>query len=114
MAKQRVHNEYFRTVSLGGRKSCPECKEKLPRGEYIWSWGEYVNAKWRTVRRFCVQCWPDIQRDLEVHKSECGCDFQLVGYQGTTLPPWLTLGPCITTDPFDSVKRSLPGGNTRL
>lgn len=90
MAKQNIHNEWFRTVLLGNRKSCPECKQKL-NGESIWSWGEYVNAKWRTVRYFCKHCYPDIQRDLIAHRNDCGCDFELIGYSGETLPDWLSL-----------------------
>ncbi len=89
--KERVHNEHFRTVSLSNRKSCPNCAEKLPSGEYIWSWGEYVNAKWRTVRHFCRACYTQsVQGRLLAHKAECGCNFNLVGYH-TGLPLWLKL-----------------------
>ena len=97
-AKQRTHNEYFRTVGLGGRKSCPTCKEKLLPGESIWSWGEYHNAKWYTVRRFCKCCFPDVQRDLDVHRNECGCDFNLVMYGGEQQPNWMELPSCVVTE----------------
>lgn len=93
MAKNRVHNEYFRTVSLGGRKSCPRCHAKL-EGEKIWSWGEYVSAKWRTVTHFCGKCFAKNVRPLLVdHAKNCGCQFDLIGYQGERLPVWLTLDP---------------------
>lgn len=95
MSKVREHNEYFRTVSLGNRKSCPSCGEKLPAGEQIWSWGEYAYAKWHTVQYFCVSCWGNGPRNpkarLIEHREPCGCSFNLVGYRGTRLPNWLAL-----------------------
>ena len=94
MAKPKVreHNEYFRTVSLGKRKTCPSCKAKLALGESIWSWGEYVRAKWRTVDYFCKECFNSAVRSrLLNHAKDCGCKVNLVGYGGTKLPPWLTL-----------------------
>jgi hypothetical protein len=90
MAKQRVHNEYFRTVSCGNRKSCPQCGEKLS-GEFIWSWGQYISAKWNTVQYFCRVCYPTVQRKLQSHSDPCGCTFQLQGYGGQQLPSWLRL-----------------------
>lgn len=101
-AKPRVHREHFRQVSLGGRKSCPSCGEKLNGGS-IWSWGEYVNAKWRTVKHFCEKCFPKIRLQLLEHKAECGCAFELKGYH-CSLPKWLTLtdlGSSILTVPKD-------------
>ena len=77
--KERSHNEWFRTVSLNGRKSCPECKVKLEPGESIWSWGEYHNAKWRTVMRFCHACFINrVQIPLQEHVGTCGCKVELV------------------------------------
>lgn len=73
------------------RKSCPECKAKLEVDEWVWSWGNYVSGRWHTVRHFCKACYPSIQRDLEVHREDCGCDFNLIGYRGETLPDWLIL-----------------------
>jgi hypothetical protein len=90
--KERIHREWFRTVSLGNRKSCPSCGTKLAEGEQIWSWGEYVRAKWRTVRHLCSKCWSDVKADLIPHANECGCQFELVGYGGQKLPEWMTLG----------------------
>lgn len=88
--KTRVHNEWFRTVSMGMRKSCPSCHSKL-KGEAIWSWGEYHNGKWRTVKHFCRGCFPiEVAVPLKQHNSECGCNISLVG-KSTTLPEWLTI-----------------------
>lgn len=97
MKRQRTHNEYFRSVQAGGRKSCPSCKAKLSFGELIWSWGEYVVGKWRTVTHFCHGCWPEHQAKLTAHRAECGCNFVLVGYQGEQLPTWLTLDDPVPT-----------------
>lgn len=92
MAKQRTHNEWFRTVSLGKRKSCPSCKQKLDKGESIWSWGNYISGKWHTVLHFCKECYGEkCKQELFSHRTECGCDFELVGYSGETLPEWLNL-----------------------
>lgn len=89
--KNVVHNEYFRTVSLGGRKSCPCCKAKLSAGEQIWSWGEYQRATWYTVQHFCKECWLEVENRLQAHAFQCRCTFQLVGYGGERLPVWLSL-----------------------
>lgn len=89
---RRVHNEWFRTVSMGGRKSCPSCKVKLPQGESIWSWGEYHNAKWNTVLYFCSNCFEhQVKFHLTFHAKDCGCKVELVGYGETKLPTWLKL-----------------------
>ena len=89
--KVRNHNEYFRTVSLGNRKSCPTCGEKLQNGESIWSWGEYVRAKWRTVKHFCKACFEEEVRGLLIdHAGDCGCNITLVVREIET-PEWLKL-----------------------
>lgn len=89
MSKTRTHNEYFRPVSLH-RKSCPNCKVKLEVGENIWSWGQYIIGKWRTITHFCKNCYPEIQRELNNHIDECGCEVEFKGYH-CTLPDWLSL-----------------------
>lgn len=92
MVKPRVHNEYFRTVLLGGRKSCPYCKVKLESGEKVWSWGEYVRAKWYTVRYLCKACYPSARELLVQHsKGACQCTIVLQRYGAEQLPAWLTL-----------------------
>lgn len=74
------------------RKSCPTCKAKLEPNEFVWSWGEYVVGKWRTVKHFCKTCFPsEVQESLSSHTDDCGCQINLVGYSGTELPKWLTL-----------------------
>ena len=91
MSKPKVHNEYFRTVVLGGRKSCPYCKAKLEQGVSIWSWGEYVRAKWYTVRYLCKACYPSAKELLLSHsKGVCQCTIVLHGYR-SQLPAWLSL-----------------------
>lgn len=92
MPKQREHNEYFRRVSMGGRKSCPGCLAKLEPGESIWSWGQYVRVKWNTVMHFCKGCFKDrVRDDLVGHTDTCGCTVNLIMYQGGSRPAWLTL-----------------------
>ena len=91
MPTRRKHNEWFRTVSLGNRKSCPTCKAKLGQGESIWSWGEYVNAKWRTVTHFCSQCFEkEVKEKLCAHRGSCGCDIELQT-RWEIRPDWLTI-----------------------
>jgi hypothetical protein len=91
MAAPKPHNEWFRTVSLNGRKSCPSCRAKLAEGERVWSWGEYVIGKWRTVMHFCKECYTtDVVPPLQRHLDDCGCAFNFIGYQGEKLPEWLT------------------------
>lgn len=93
MAKQRMHNEWFRTVSLNNRKSCPCCKKKLEQGEAIWSWGNYVCAKWRTITHFCKNCFDnEVANRLKSHTDECGCTVQIV-IRDSKSPEWLTLEP---------------------
>lgn len=85
MTKQRVHNEWFRTVSLRNRKSCPTCKQKL-EGDSIWSWGEYSNARWYTVKHFCKKCYNQEVKPLLIqHEKECGCSFNLCSRNGEKL-----------------------------
>lgn len=74
------------------RKSCPTCRRKInPLTDSIWSWGEYHNAKWRTVKHFCEKCYSEEVLPLLIeHRNECGCDFNLIGYR-CELPGWLRL-----------------------
>lgn len=90
MAKQRSHNEWFRSVSLNNRKSCPSCKKKLEANEKIWSWGEYRFAKWNTVKHFCKACFAkEVREPLVGHTDDCGCKVEL-NIQGNK-PYWLNL-----------------------
>ncbi len=89
--RPREHNEWFRKVSLGDRKSCPECKTKLDPGQSIWSWFEYRITRQHIVKRFCKHCFEENVKKLLVdHVADCGCAVNLVGYH-TGLPSWLTL-----------------------
>jgi hypothetical protein len=87
MAAQRIHNEWFRLLE---RQSC-HCGAKKTTGR-TYSWGQYVSGRWNTVTRVCKDCFKTrcLPRLLE-HAKGCGCGFQLVGYQGQKLPPWLKL-----------------------
>jgi hypothetical protein len=90
-AVQRIHNEYFSDVSLGGRKSCPNCYEKL-NGSPILGWYEYHRIQLRLIMHFCQRCYPDVQRRLLEHSGPCGCTFVL-NWKGSWngQPAWLTL-----------------------
>ena len=91
MAKPRAHNEWFTTVSLGNRKSCPCCKAKLEPGESIWSWGEYLRAKWHTVKHFCKNCYKEeVLAPLMKHTDGCGCTVNIC-MKSATRPGWLKL-----------------------
>jgi hypothetical protein len=90
--KQDIHREWFRTVSCGNRKSCPNCKVKLEPDESIWSWGNYIRAKWHTIGNFCKNCYEErVAKPMIAHSGPCGCVFEYVGYQGTKLPTWMVL-----------------------
>lgn len=92
MAKIRVkqRKEYFRSVSLGRRKSCPSCHRELDRGESIWSWGEYVHGKWYNITKLCKHCWKERWRDALL-VAYANYEIHLHGYRGEELPEWLTL-----------------------
>lgn len=87
--KQRSHNEYFKVVSLGHRKSCPTCHAKLGENEHVWSWGEYVRANWRTVKYFCKECFhKEVVSLLLEHSCSCHCVINLV-VRERDVPEWL-------------------------
>lgn len=86
----RIHNEYFRPVSLNNRKSCPTCHIKLASTESIWSWGEYISATWRTVTYFCRSCYKQqVYSALVSHSNPCKCTIVLNMYRGEARPEWL-------------------------
>jgi hypothetical protein len=92
MQKQRNHNEWMFPVSLGGRKSCPDCKAKVGPGELIWGWYEYVRAKKRLVRHFCKSCFPEVREKLNSHSGDCGCTVTLqICTTDDRKPAWMTL-----------------------
>lgn len=88
--KQRSHNEWFRPVERGGRKSCSHCKCKLAKGEWIWSWGEYIRARFNNIRDVCKECWPEVRDRLLGHTADCGCTVTLMCC-GAPQPDWMTL-----------------------
>jgi hypothetical protein len=88
---KQTKNIYIRTVSLGNRKSCPTCLQKL-NGDLIYSAGEYVNAKWNNIQHFCSLCFEsNLKRDCEVYRTKTGKEIEFVSYQGTKIPEWLKL-----------------------
>lgn len=94
-AKVRVHNEWFQATAYGvcDCGSTRFIRHKVfKRDVTIYSWGEYVSGRWRTVRRVCEMCFQrDIIPILRAHADPCGCAFALVPRSGHSLPPWITL-----------------------
>lgn len=83
MARQRIHNEYFRSL----KKTTCDCGEKKTQ---VYSWGEYVRVCWRSVAHFCVKCFATrVLNRLITHKGECGCGFELVWKGSGKKPEWL-------------------------
>lgn len=90
--KPRSHNEWFRPVARKAR--CPSCSKPVPQTETLWSWGEYVYGKWRTVKHFCRECYvEEVQTPLMSHADDCGCKIVLNirGVTPETCPDWLIL-----------------------
>jgi len=84
MPKQQ-HNEYFQPIV----KTTCECGAKKTQ---VYSWGEYVVGKWRTVSYCCKSCFPvRVLPRLISHAGECGCRFNLVARMGHSLPDWIRM-----------------------
>lgn len=110
--KQKTYNAWFRTVSLGNRKSCPECKCKLPPGESIWTWGDYYRVKWHNVTHFCRQCFATkVFSRLYHHLQWFRCGLVVCAYR-EPLPDWLHPPPGLP----DMMKKfaALPGDRRDL
>jgi hypothetical protein len=84
MAKARQHNEWFKLIV---KRTC-SCGQKKTD---VYSWGEYIAARWNTIDYVCESCFPQIVNRLLSHAQDCGCEFNLIGYRGTILPAWLKL-----------------------
>lgn len=84
MAKQRIHNEWFQPLIRG------HCYCDNRQGQ-AWSWGEYVNGRWRTVTHFCQGCFAErVLTRLIAHAGPCGCAFKLNARSGHgPLPDWI-------------------------
>lgn len=65
------------------RKSCPSCGCKLEEGEFVWSCGLYIRAKWNTVFHCCKNCYKDMK------KQHMDPSYDIKSYQGADLPEWL-------------------------
>lgn len=87
---QTAKNMYVRTVSLGGRKSCPCCKAKLD-GRPIYNFGEYIRVRWNTIESCCEKCYDGtmgpILRNFKARNGNRPVD--VVGYQGTKVESWM-------------------------
>ena len=84
--KQRVHNEWFNKVKA---TTC-ECGTKKTE---VWTWGEYVNARFRAILRCCAACFKErVLPRLKAHTDDCGCTFELKPTTGSgPLPAWISL-----------------------
>ena len=95
MPKIRIHREWFMPLSIATRSKCSCGKSRSKRNAagldpYVYSWGEYHNAKWRTVQYVCQSCFDrQVLPRLKEHAKECGCAFELVSRSGYSLPPWI-------------------------
>lgn len=78
-------------MERGKRKSCPNCRAKLVESESIWSWGEYINGKWRNVTDFCKECFDEVVLgkcfELQPHRP------REISIKGGVRPCWMRLEP---------------------
>lgn len=77
-----IKHLYFRQV-MKRRKSCPNCRTKT---EEVYSVGEYVNAKWRTVQYLCGNCTKDFLFRVKEFEKRQTCIITFVGYRGEEVP----------------------------
>ena len=82
--KPAIHREWFMSLV---KRSCPCGKKKVA----CFGWGEYRNARWRTIEHFCQHCFPAIVQKLIRHAASCGCSFELVARSGHMLPDWIRM-----------------------
>lgn len=95
MAKQRIHNEWFR-ATVEGKCSCGSTKRsrhQAGQDATIWIWGEYHIGKWRRINTVCESCFArEVLPILIRHSDGCGCAFALQAKSGHgPLPAWITL-----------------------
>ena len=77
-------NSYFMPIV---RRKC-ECGN---RGQ-VYSWGEYHNGKWRTVKHFCQSCYSEVVRNkLHTYMNLHECEIELRARSGHRIPEWITL-----------------------
>jgi hypothetical protein len=89
-----IHREWFQDTAYGvcDCGSNKRSRRKEGKDPTVYVWGEYVSAKWRTVRRVCECCFQGvIIPQLRAHADPCGCSFQMRARSGHSLPPWITL-----------------------
>lgn len=95
LTREILEKPYRSLVGVtSARKKCVTCDRKLPEGEFIWTWGEYRNAWFRVVAKFCVNCFDDVVKNkLLKHANDCGCQINLIvqGKFGVSAPEWLSI-----------------------
>ena len=89
MSKSRVVNLWYMAVSLGSRKTCPQCKEKL-HGRPIYGWYEYHNVKQYLVGYFCQKCFDSVvcQHPVIIKGRVAGVQY-VHNMHYSTVPAWL-------------------------
>jgi len=93
MSREILEKPYQAIIgSESSRKSCPTCKAKLESSEFIWSWGEYHNARFRSITHFCKSCFSDnVLAPMAKHTDECGCVIAFRRRGSIPMPAWLFL-----------------------
>lgn len=77
-------NMYFMPIV---RKNC-QCGNK---GQ-VYSWGEYHNAKWRTIKHFCQNCYVSaVKSELHSHMFKYDCEIELRARSGYRLAEFIEL-----------------------
>jgi len=85
MAKERIHNEWFRPIV---KRSCPCGAKKVD----MFAWGEYLRCNWWTIDHFCQSCFVErVLKRLISHAGECGCVFKLCAKNGYSIPSWICM-----------------------
>lgn len=99
MPKVRSHNEWFMPVQKAdGKTRCPcglSRADRIRKGDdsSLYAWGEYANAKWRTIDYFCQDCFSHrILTRLLAHTQPCGCSVNFNPRSGYALPAWIKSG----------------------
>jgi hypothetical protein len=60
------------------------------RCQQVYSWGQYVVGKWRTIYHFCEHCAVErIEAPLSSHIADCGCSVSFQWKPGRQMPGFL-------------------------
>jgi hypothetical protein len=95
MPKLRTHNEWFKFTkySICTCGSNKRSRTQVDKDPTVYSWGEYHNARWRTVQLVCEICFAsEVIPRLVSHAGDCGCTFQLCAKSGSGgLASWIKM-----------------------